>query len=105
MARDFTYVDDIVRGTIAALDRCGPGHRLYNLGNDRPERLLDFIALLERATGRKAERRLLPMQPGDVPASWADIAASRRDLGFAPATTLAEGLPRFVAWFRQYNRL
>src|SRR5690349_10052099 len=115
MARDFTYVDDIVAGTIAALDRppsANPAasdesenvpHRIYNLGNNHPEKLLDFIAILEDALGRKAKRELLPMQPGDVPASYADIDASRRDLGFSPTTPLAVGLPRFVAWYKQYH--
>ena len=111
MARDFTYVDDIVAGTIAALYRPpsvdGPNggdgeedapHRIYNLGNNHPEKLLDFIAILERALGRKADCKLLPMQPGDVPASYADIDASRRDLGFSPTTPLSVGLPRFVSW-------
>src|SRR5215831_14950815 len=91
MARDFTYIDDIVAGTIAAHD-LPPGddgrHRVYNLGNHRPERLLDFIAVLERLLGRTATRELLPIQPGDVPESFADIEASRRDLGFEPQTTI-----------------
>jgi UDP-glucuronate 4-epimerase len=109
MARDFTYVDDIVGGVLAALDRPpergsgGVPHRIYNLGNNRPEQLLDFIAILERALGRTAQRELLPMQPGDVPATWADIEASRRDLGYAPSTPLAEGLPKFVAWYKEYH--
>ncbi|HLY58619.1 MAG TPA: NAD-dependent epimerase/dehydratase family protein [Stellaceae bacterium] len=105
MARDFTYIDDIVAGTLAAIDRPPPSgeHRLYNLGNHRPERLADFVALLEQAIGRTAEKRLLPMQPGDVPETCADITESRRDLGYEPTTTLAEGLPRFVEWFRAYH--
>src|SRR2546421_7637945 len=78
MARDFTYIDDIVQGTIAALDRPPrPGvHRIYNLGNHRPERLLDFIAVIERLLGRTAAKELLPMQPGDVVESYADIASA-----------------------------
>jgi UDP-glucuronate 4-epimerase len=107
MARDFTYIDDITAGTVAALDRppvpgSGVRHRVYNLGNNRPEKLLDFIALLESALGRTAEKRLLPMQPGDVAATFADIDASRRDLGFEPRTPLAEGLARFVAWHSEF---
>ena len=89
MARDFTYIDDIVAGTIAAHDRAlsaagaadGVPHRIYNLGNHRPEKLLDFIAVLERALGRTAKKELLPLQPGDVPESFADIDTARRDLG------------------------
>jgi UDP-glucuronate 4-epimerase len=108
MRRDFTFIDDIVAGTIAAYDRLGPApegppHRIYNLGNNRPERLLDFIGVLERVLGRKAEKELLPMQPGDVAATAADIEASRRDLGFAPSTTIEVGLARFAEWYKAYH--
>ena len=106
MARDFTYIDDIVAGTIAAYDRPpleGVRHRIYNLGNHRPEKLLDFIAVIERALGRTAEKELLPLQPGDVPESFADIEASRRDLGFDPKTTIEVGLARFIAWYKEYH--
>jgi UDP-glucuronate 4-epimerase len=106
MARDFTYIDDIVTGTLAALDRppaSGTGSRIYNLGNHRPEKLLDFIAVLETALGRMAEKELLPMEPGDVATSFADIEASRRDLGYAPTVPIAVGLPRFVAWYKAYH--
>jgi len=110
MARDFTYIDDIVTGTIAAHDRPPAAidevsHRIYNLGNHRPEKLLDFIAVLERELGRTAEKELLPLQPGDVPESFADIEASRRDLGFEPKTTIEVGLARFVQWYKQYYRV
>jgi UDP-glucuronate 4-epimerase len=110
MSRDFTYIDDIVAGTVAALDRPPPAdmkvrHRLYNLGNNRPERLLDFIAIIEREIGRTAVKELLPMQPGDVPSTYADIEASRRDLGFSPSTPLAEGLRRFTGWYKTYHGL
>jgi UDP-glucuronate 4-epimerase len=108
MARDFTYIDDIVAGTIAAHDRAPSGeipHRIYNLGNHRPEKLLDFIAVLERLLGRTATKVLLPMQPGDVPESFADIEASRRDLGFEPKTTIEDGLARFVEWYKWYHRI
>ena len=77
-------------------------HRLYNVGNDRPESLTDFVATLERALGRKAVIEHAPMQPGDVEETWADIAALRRDHGYAPKTTIAEGIPRFVAWYREH---
>jgi UDP-glucuronate 4-epimerase len=108
MARDFTYIDDIVAGTIAAHDHPPAGgvrHRLYNLGNHRPEKLLDFIAVIERTLGRIAEKELLPLQPGDVPESFADIEASRRDLGFDPKTTIEVGLARFVEWYKEYHRI
>jgi UDP-glucuronate 4-epimerase len=106
MDRDFTYIDDIVAGTIAAHDRPPAGgvpHRIYNLGNHRPEKLLDFIAVIERALGRTAEKELLPLQPGDVPESFADIESSRRDLGFDPKTTIEVGLARFVEWYKAYH--
>jgi UDP-glucuronate 4-epimerase len=106
MARDFTYIDDIVSGVVAALDRPPAPDvkgRLYNLGNHRPEQLLDFIAVLEAALGRTAEKELLPMEPGDVASSFADIEASRRDLGYEPKVPIAVGLPRFVAWYKEYH--
>jgi UDP-glucuronate 4-epimerase len=108
MARDFTYIDDIVAGTVAAHDRPPTDrvpHRIYNLGNHRPEQLLDFIAVIERLLGRTATKEFLPLQPGDVPESFADIEASRRDLGFDPQTTIEVGLARFVEWYRQYHRV
>jgi UDP-glucuronate 4-epimerase len=107
MRRDFTYIDDIVAGVMNCLDRPlgadrgGGEHRLYNLGNHRPERLVDFITTLESALGRKAVLDLLPMQPGDVKETYADIQASRRDFDFEPKTPIADGIPRFVAWFRE----
>lgn len=107
MARDFTYIDDIVQGVIAAHDRPpGPGvHRIYNLGNHRPERLLDFIAVIERLLGATAAKQLLPMQPGDVAESFADIEPARRDLGFEPKATIESGLANFVRWYREYHGL
>ncbi|HEX3430371.1 MAG TPA: NAD-dependent epimerase/dehydratase family protein [Rhizomicrobium sp.] len=108
MWRDFTYIDDIVAGVVRAIDRPpggSPPRVLYNLGNHRSEKLTDFIAVLEGALGRKAEVRLEPMQPGDVPATYADIETSRRDLGFEPRTTIRDGIPRFVRWYREYYRI
>jgi UDP-glucuronate 4-epimerase len=106
LARDFTYVDDVVSAIAAAAGpaRGQPGqHRLYNIGNHRPEPLLDFIAVLEQALGRSAIKQMLPMQPGDVLSTYADIEAARRDLGFEPRTPITIGLPRFVAWYRDYH--
>lgn len=115
MQRDFTYIDDIVRGVLAALDRppaddssIHPGgsvapHAVYNLGNDQPVALRTMLALVEAACSRTASVELLPMQPGDVVATWADITASRRDLDFAPSISLAEGVSRFVDWYRAYT--
>ncbi|MBV9929924.1 MAG: GDP-mannose 4,6-dehydratase [Alphaproteobacteria bacterium] len=117
MRRDFTFIDDIVAGVVASLDHPAPDdgtekaggsrapHRLYNIGNHRSEELGRMIDLLEEACGRKAERRLLPMQPGDVRDTYADISAIQRDLGFEPTTTIAEGIPKFVDWYRQYHGL
>jgi UDP-glucuronate 4-epimerase len=106
MRRDFTYIDDVVTGVLGALDLPpNPGqplHRLYNLGNDRPEDLRRFLSIIEDACGKKALIRLLPMQPGDVGATWADISASRRDFGYAPRTTIEEGIKRFVAWYKEF---
>ncbi len=109
MSRDFTYIDDIVSGVLAALDRPpaddgkSPPHRLYNLGNNKSEPLMRFIELIEKAVGKKAEIDLQPMQPGDVEATYADIEASRRELDFAPKTPIDEGIPRFVSWYRDYH--
>jgi UDP-glucuronate 4-epimerase len=104
MMRDFTFVDDIVRGVIAALDSPpqGGGHRLYNIGNSRPEPLLDMVAILEQLLGVEARRELLPMQPGDVRATFADVSAMERDFGWRPTTDLRTGLTRFVEWWRGY---
>ena len=101
MQRDFTYVDDIVEGTLRVLDRPA-SYEIYNIGNHQPIALLDYIALLEQALGRKAQLEMQPMQPGDVKATYADTQALRDAVGFAPSTPLATGLQRFAAWFRQY---
>ena len=117
MRRDFTYIDDIVSGVLACLDAAPaddgvlkPGgsvapHALYNIGNNRPEQLMDVIAIIEEACGRKAELEMLPMQPGDVPQTYADIDPIRDDLGFEPTVSAAEGFPRFVDWFKRYHAL
>jgi UDP-glucuronate 4-epimerase len=110
MQRDFTYIDDIVSGVIAVLDRAPPPdadgvrHHVYNIGNHRPEQLMRFIEVLEAAIGRKADKRLLPMQPGDVKATYADIDGLRRDFGWEPTTSIEAGLPRLVAWYREFYR-
>ncbi len=111
MSRDFTYIDDVVTGVLAVAgapprdDGTGPPHRIYNIGNNRPEPLMHMIDVLEQVIGRKADRRLEPIQPGDVPSTYADITAIRRDHGFEPVTPIEVGLPRFVEWFRQYHGL
>ena len=117
MRRDFTYIDDIVRGVIACLD--GPPaddgaakaggsiapHALYNIGNHRSEDLMRVVELLEEATGKKALLDPQPMQAGDVRETFADISAIERDHGFHPATTIDEGVPRFVDWYREYHKV
>ncbi|RZM28016.1 MAG: NAD-dependent epimerase/dehydratase family protein [Sphingomonas sp.] len=117
MRRDFTYIDDIVTGVVASLDRppaddgaAKPGgsvspHTIYNIGNNRSEELGRVIELVEAATGREAIRDYQPMQPGDVPETAADISAIARDLGFAPTIAIDVGVPRFVEWFREYHRM
>ena len=116
MRRDFTYIDDIVAGLLAALDnppaddgavKAGGSiapHRLYNLGNNRSEELMRLVGLIEAACGRKAELALLPMQPGDVAETYADITDAARDLGYRPSTTIDRGVPLFVDWFTAYRR-
>lgn len=111
MQRDFTYVDDIVSGVLASLDtkplfaQGEVPHRVYNLGNHRSERLMDMIGEIEKALGKTAQKNFMPIQPGDVPATYADIEATTRDLGFVPTTPISVGVPKFVAWYRQFYRL
>ena len=117
MRRDFTYIDDIVRGVIACLDqppaddgeeKAGGStspHALYNIGNSRSEDLMRVVELLEQETGRTAIGDPLPMQIGDVKETFADISAIERDHGFEPTTTIDEGVPKFVAWYREYHGL
>lgn len=114
MRRDFTFIDDIVAGVLAAFDRPPADHRaikpggsvsphaIYNLGNNRAEELSRLIDLIEQACGREAIRDLQPMQPGDVPATFADVTESTRDFDFAPTTPIEVGVPRFVDWYRGY---
>jgi UDP-glucuronate 4-epimerase len=108
MWRDFTYIDDIVRGILATLSHAPsakPRHGIYNLGNHRSEKLTDFISVIEASLGKKASYRFEPMQPGDVERTFADIEASRRDLGFEPRVPISEGIPKFVEWFKTYHRV
>jgi UDP-glucuronate 4-epimerase len=101
MQRDFTYVDDIAEGTLRVLDKPSR-YAIFNIGNHTPVKLIDYIALLERALGRKAQVELKPMQPGDVKATYADTTALAKHVGFAPATPLEVGLQRFADWFKAY---
>ena len=121
MQRDFTYVDDIVEGVIRVLDRTAEPdptfdsatsdpatsnapYRVFNIGNNNPVPLLDFIGCIENALGKKAEKNLLPLQDGDVPATYANTDALNNWVGFVPGTGVQEGIDRFVAWYREYYR-
>lgn len=122
MRRDFTYVDDIVEGVVRVLDRPASAsphydalqadpatsnapYRVFNIGNNNPVDLLDFIACIEDALGMKAEKRLLPLQDGDVPATYANTDALREWVGFVPGTSIRDGIGRFVAWYRHYYKV
>jgi UDP-glucuronate 4-epimerase len=122
MQRDFTYVDDVAEAIIRLVDRApqpdpawSGAHpdpatssapwRIYNIGNNNPEQLLHVVAVLERALGRSAEKVLLPMEPGDVPATYADVDDLMRDVGFRPSTSIEDGVARFVQWFKDYHQL
>jgi UDP-glucuronate 4-epimerase len=109
MRRDFTYIDDIAGGVLMVVDapekafRGGDRHRIYNIGNNRPEDLLHMIGVLESALGRTAEKNLQPLQPGDVPETFADIDAIRQDYAFEPTTPISRGIPAFVEWYLAYH--
>ncbi len=122
MLRDFTYIDDIVEGVARVmLQTAAPNpawnseapdpasspapYRLYNIGNNNAVRLEEFILTLEQALGKKAQKRMLPMQPGDVPATYADVDALAEAVGFSPNTPISEGIGRFVAWYREYYKV
>jgi UDP-glucuronate 4-epimerase len=109
MHRDFTYIDDVVQGVLAAADApVGGGvelHRIYNVGSSRPVSLMDMIAILESILRKRAEIEMLPMQPGEMQVTYADITAFSEDFGYYPRTTLEEGLKRFVEWFRRYQQM
>ena len=122
MRRDFTYIDDVVEAVVRLMDRPPQGNpawsgakpdpatssapwKIYNIGNNRPEELLHVVSLLEKELGRTAVREMLPMQPGDVPATYADIDDLARDVGFRPATTIEDGIARFAKWYRAYHEI
>jgi UDP-glucuronate 4-epimerase len=122
MQRDFTYIDDIVEGIVRVSDRPAavnpdwtgvdpdPGSsfapwRVYNIGNHTPVELLRYIEIIEECLGKRAVKNLLPLQPGDVPATCADVTDLMRDTGFSPATTIEEGVMRFVDWYREFYKV
>lgn len=119
MRRDFTYIDDIIEGIVRVMERIPQGdpqwsgdqpdpassqapYRIYNIGNNQPVELMRYIEVLEDALGKKAKKNMLPMQPGDVPATWADTDDLTRDVGFKPKTSVEDGVRRFVLWYREY---
>lgn len=119
MERDFTYVDDIVEGIVRVIDNPPAGnpdwsgkepnpscsrapYKIYNIGNSNPVKLMDFIEAIENKLGKKARKNLLPIQPGDVPATWADVSSLEEDLGYRPRTSIQEGIDRFVEWYREF---
>ena len=106
MKRDFTYVDDIISGIYGAINlKMKKLHKIYNLGNSKPESLLEFIKIIEKNLNKKAKKNYLPLQPGDVPATFADISESIRDLKFLPKIKINNGIPRFIEWFKKYYKL
>lgn len=110
MLRDFTYIDDIITGVENILcnppstDENGAAYKIYNIGNNKPEKLMDYIAVLEKCLGKEAKKEFLPMQPGDVYETYADVTDLMRDYGFKPSTTIEEGLSKFAEWFKNYYR-
>jgi len=104
MKRDFTYVDDVVEGTIAALEKPF-AYEVFNLGNSDPIELMDFIGIIEEELGREAQKNMMPLQPGDVLETSADIGKSKDMLGFSPKTPIREGIRRFLTWYREYYKV
>jgi len=104
MKRDFTYVSDIVKGILAAIDKPF-GYEIFNLGNNRPVELNKFIAVIEKNLGRKAEKKMMPMQQGDVPATYADIRKAKKMLGFEPKINIEQGVKKFVEWYKDYPKM
>lgn len=110
MYRDFTYIDDVVNGILPLIENSpvlnmeGVPYKIYNIGNNRPEKLLDFIAVIEKAVGKKAVMEFCPMQPGDVYRTYADVTDLVEDAGFRPSTGIGEGIDKFVAWYKEFYK-
>jgi UDP-glucuronate 4-epimerase len=119
MERDFTYIDDIIEGVIRVIDnppKANPNwdgrasesiapYKIYNIGRGKPVRLMDFIEALEEVIGKKAKKNLLPMQPGDVPSTYADTTALEKELGYKPKVDVKEGIEKFVKWYREFYKI
>ena len=104
MQRDFTYIDDIVSGVVASIDK-NYDNEIFNLGCGRKEELMDFVTMIEQACGKEAKKTFLPMQPGDVRASLADISKAKKMLGYEPQTIIKKGVPQFVEWYKNYYNI
>jgi UDP-glucuronate 4-epimerase len=119
MQRDFTYIDDITEGVVRVMDKPPRGnpdwsgkqpdpssstapYKIYNIGNNNPVNLMDFIEAIEDALGKKAKKNMVPLQLGDVPATWADVNDLTEDFGYRPSTPLKEGIKKFIAWYRSF---
>jgi len=109
LSRDFTYIDDITNGVVATLldneKKATSLHQIYNIGNSKPVKLLDFITEIEQYTGKIAQKEMLPMQPGDVEKTWADVSALKKDYDYKPHTDISEGVGNFVDWYREYYKV
>jgi UDP-glucuronate 4-epimerase len=122
MLRDFTYIDDVTQAVVRLLDRPPQGNpdwngdkpdpssssapwKIYNIGNNKPEELMHVVSVLEKEFGRTATKEMLPMQPGDVPATYADVEDLARDIGFRPSTTIEDGIASFATWYREYHKI
>ncbi len=104
MSRDFTYIDDIVDGIIKVIDKPSKNFNIYNIGNNAPVSLMDFIETLEASIGKKAKKEFLPMQDGDVVSTYADVSGLMDDFGYKPDTKLPEGIEQFVKWYKEFYR-
>ncbi|MEO2063036.1 MAG: NAD-dependent epimerase/dehydratase family protein [Christiangramia sp.] len=105
LQRDFTYIDDIVGGVFNIIEKGAKGYSIYNIGNSTPVNLLDFISEIERQLGRTAQKEMLPMQPGDVSRTWADVENLKTDYGYSPSISVGEGVKHFILWFRKYYKV
>jgi len=109
LSRDFTYIDDIVEGVVSTLlnneKKATSLHQIYNIGNSKPVKLLDFITEIEYFTGKTAKKEMLPMQPGDVEKTWADVSALKKDYNYKPQTDISEGVGNFVDWYKEYYKV
>ena len=104
MKRDFTFIDDVIAGTRSAMEK-NYGCEVFNLGNNKSENLMDMIGIIENKLGKKAYIDFLPMQPGDVQESFADIDKSTSMLGYKPATNIVDGIPPFINWYKEYHEV